>query len=50
MMMTLSPKKGGSPRYVYALTLKENFSIEYSVHQHNKMRTHNLSNLDTLIT
>jgi hypothetical protein len=43
-------KKGGSPKYAYALTSKENFSIEYSVHQHNKMRTHNWPNLDTLIT
>jgi hypothetical protein len=36
--------------YAYALTSKEKFSIEYTVHQHNKMRTHNWPNLNTLIT
>jgi hypothetical protein len=34
-------KKRGSPKYAYALTSNENFIIEYLVHQHNKMKTHN---------
>ncbi len=43
-------KKGATPKYAYALTSNENLSIEYSMHLHNKIRTHNWLDLDSLLT
>ncbi len=43
-------RKGGSPKYACAMTSKENSSMEFSVHQHCKIRTHNWPNLNTLLT